>query len=402
MPSPAGLAHVAACSFLAARAAPSLAFWLALTGGAALARVGEQEGMRAGYGASVAATLQTVAMVGPVRFNAPLTQALTAPLLGAMHARGRSSRALVAACLAIRVVHYTAISAFAVLVLVGPEGYAGGYDALFGWVPGLPKGLGGAIALTALNNVAFALFFSVVQVAVYRRALEAWPAVPADGDAAAARAAGPAGAAAPTFLDPRAVLAAAALVSVALIASPSAPVLVAAAGWLALTSLVSRLDRSVVPLGASLAAALALGTAVASVIGGLGADEVLRRAARAGLLVLVATWMRAAAGSAGLRAAFGRGLWRARFAPAAREAAEVFAELDSDQRLTASAQALVARLRDVPRRVQPVAAAVLGWAAAEAAAFHGAPTPAGGLRWRPRDAALAISALLPAGALLAS
>jgi hypothetical protein len=398
MPSTAGLAHVAACSFLAARAAPSFAFWLALTGGAALARVGEQEGVRAGYGASVAATLQTVAMVGPVRFNAPLTQALTAPLLGAMHARGRNARALVAACLAIRLAHYTVLSAFALLVLVGPRGYAGGYDAIFGWISWLPHGLGGAIALTVASNVAFALFFSVVQVVVYRRALAAWPA--AAPPAAVDLPASPAAPSQPTFLDPRAVLAAAALVSVALIASPSAPVLLAATAWLALTSVFSRLDRSVLPLGAALAAALAVGTALAAAVGGLAYGEVLRRAARAGLLVLVATWMRAAAGSAGLRAAFGRGLRRASFAPAAREAAEVFAELDSDQRLAPSAQALAARLREVPRRVQPVAAAVLAWAAAEAAAFQGSPAAPGRLRWRARDLALALSALVPVASLL--
>jgi hypothetical protein len=51
--------------------------------------------------------------------------------------------------------------------------------------------------------------------------------------------------------------------------------------------------------------------------------------------------------------------------------------------------------------VQPVAAAVLAWAATEAAAFQGAPAAPGRLRWRARDAALALSALAPAGALLA-
>src|SRR3712207_4488484 len=120
MSTSAGLAHVAAVSFLAARAIPSLAFWIALAGGAALAREAEARGMRRGYAASTAAMLQTVAIIGPLRFNAPLTQALSAPALGAMHARGRGAPALFAACLLIRLVHYAAISAFAVLVLVGP------------------------------------------------------------------------------------------------------------------------------------------------------------------------------------------------------------------------------------------------------------------------------------------
>jgi len=44
---PVGLAHVAAVSFLAGRAAPSGAFWLALAGGAALAREADTRGGRA-------------------------------------------------------------------------------------------------------------------------------------------------------------------------------------------------------------------------------------------------------------------------------------------------------------------------------------------------------------------
>src|ERR1700736_3756440 len=112
MATPAGLAHVAAVSFLAARAAPSLAFWVALAGGAALAREAATRGMRAGYATSAAAMLQTVAIVGPLRFSAPLTQALSAPLLGAMHSRGRRPVTLFAVCLAIRLVHYAALTAF--------------------------------------------------------------------------------------------------------------------------------------------------------------------------------------------------------------------------------------------------------------------------------------------------
>ena len=44
--------------------------------------------MRAGYAGSAAAVLETVAIMGPLRINNPLTQALSAPLLGAMQARG--------------------------------------------------------------------------------------------------------------------------------------------------------------------------------------------------------------------------------------------------------------------------------------------------------------------------
>ena len=80
-----GLAHVATVSFLAARAAPSMQFWIALAGGIALARTAALKGLRIGYGASAAAMLQTVAVMGPARVNGPLTQALTAPMLGALH-----------------------------------------------------------------------------------------------------------------------------------------------------------------------------------------------------------------------------------------------------------------------------------------------------------------------------
>src|ERR1700736_6586559 len=106
MATPAGLAHVGAVSFLAARVAPTGSFWLSLAGGAALAREAELRGLRAGYASSTAAMLQTVAIVGPLRFNAPLTQAMSAPLLGAMHARGRGAVAQFFVCAAIRLLHY--------------------------------------------------------------------------------------------------------------------------------------------------------------------------------------------------------------------------------------------------------------------------------------------------------
>ena len=62
---PSGPAHVAVVSFLAARAAPSGGFWIALAGGVALARVAERRGARLGFGASIAAMLETVAIIGP-------------------------------------------------------------------------------------------------------------------------------------------------------------------------------------------------------------------------------------------------------------------------------------------------------------------------------------------------
>jgi hypothetical protein len=401
MEIPVGLAHVAAVSFLAARAAPSGAFWLALAGGAALAREADTRGVRAGYGASVAAMLQTVAIVGPVRFSAPLTQAMSAPLLGAMHARGRRPAELFAVCLAIRLVNYAVITAFALFVLLGPKGYAGSYEALLGWLPLLPNGLAGAVILTVITDCALAVFFSLVQVGLYRRALNVWSAriiVDAPQPAAVPPAPAHRGGA-----DPRAVLAAASLMTGVLLVSHSWTVLAAVTAWLAAASLLVRdWDRDALRVGLLLAVVLASGTLLASLLGGLGADQAASRAVRGALLVLVATWLRLAAGSAGLREAFRRTLVRLRRVPSANEAAEILSQLDSGQMLAGSTKALRDRLRGVRRHPVSVADAVLAWAAQEAHSLPvQQPTLAAALHFQTRDAALAASLLLPAGALAA-
>lgn len=402
MATRAGLAHVAAVSFLAARAAPSGAFWLALTGGAALAREAETRGMRAGYAASAAAMLQTVAILGPLRFSAPLTQALSAPLLGAMHARARRPAALFAACLAIRLVNYAVVSAFTLFVLLGAKGYAGSYRALFGWVPFLPPGLAGALTLTAIISLVSAVFYSAVQVQLYQRALNGWQTTAledvrrgAEGLPAALRAA---------RADPRVVLAAATLVSVVLLASHDWAVLAGVTAWLAPAfTLASRQDRDVLRVGLSLTAVLAAGTFAASLLGGLGVDQAASRGARGALLVLVATWLRMAAGSAGLGEAFRRILLRLRRLPGAQEAGEILSELDSGRLLAASAKALPERLRGVSRRPAAVADAVLAWAAQEAHSFPvRAPGPAAELHFQASDAALTVSLLLPSVVLAAA
>lgn len=399
MATPAGLAHVAVISFLAARAAPSGAFWLALAGGAAIAREADTRGMRAGYGASAAAMLQTVAIVGPLRFSAPLTHALSAPLLGAMHARGRRKAELFAACLAIRLVQYTVFTAFTLFVLLGPKGYGGSFDALFGWLPFIPHGLAGAVILTAFVNFALAIFFSAVQVWFYRLALNGWsaqtlaetarrPGVPA----ASPRRAG---------ADPRAALVAATFVTAALLVSHSWVMLAAVTAWLAPASLLARTrDRDVLRIGLVLAAALGGGILIASLVGGLGADQAVTRGLRGALLVLVATWLRIAAGSTGLREAFRRMLLRLGRVPGADEAAKILGELDSGPLLAGSARALGDRLRGVRRHPVPVADAVLAWAAQEAHSLRTHDvTLATELHFRAFDAVLAASLLLPAGAL---
>src|SRR4051794_28126449 len=227
---PTGLAHVATVSFLAARAAPSAQFWLALAGGIGLARAAAREGVRVGYGVSVAAMLQTVAVMGPARIHAPLPQALRAPMLGALHRRGAGIAAQIAACFAIRLVHYTVITAALVwIVLGGLDAYTGSYDALTGWLGVLPEGQRGALIVTAVVNVGLAVFYSVTQVLVYRWALGSWPAaggqvsapIPDPGvDRGSAR------------FDPRAITLAAAFAFGLLLSGTTWPLLASVAAWL--------------------------------------------------------------------------------------------------------------------------------------------------------------------------
>src|SRR4051794_18979025 len=133
-----GLAHVATVSFLAARAAPSLQFWIALAGGIALARTAALKGLRTGYGASGAAMLQTVAVMGPARVNGPLTQALTAPLLGALHRRGTSGPPPAAACLRVRPTHYAGLTGAPIWVVLGGGDPCLGSSATPTAWPGVP------------------------------------------------------------------------------------------------------------------------------------------------------------------------------------------------------------------------------------------------------------------------
>jgi hypothetical protein len=402
MASRVGLAHVAAVSFLAARVAPSGAFWLTLAGGTAVAREADLRGVRAGYASSAAAMLQTVAMVGPLRLSAPLTQALSAPLLGWMHARGRRWLSMFLVCLAIRLAIYTALTSFTVLVLLGPAGFAGSFDALFGWLPLIPEGLAGALLVTAIANFVSAVFFSTIQVGLYRRALSGWPDPVVSQ---APRSAAPPPAVERPGADPRMVVAVATAVTLVLLFTHTWIVLAAVTAWLAGAAVLARHgDRDVVKIGLLLAAMLAAGTLIASLVGGLSINEAASRTVRAALLVLVATWMRVAAGSGGLREAFRRGLLVLRRVPGAEDAAQLLGELDSTSLLAGSAAALQDRMRGVAHRPLPVVDAVLGWVAQEAGAIgperSGAATAV--LRVRLRDATLALSVLLPAAALLAA
>ncbi len=398
--TPTGLAHVATVSFLAARAAPSGQFWLALAGGIGLARAAALAGARTGYGASAASMLQTVAVMGPARVNAPLTQALTAPMLGALHRRGTSVPLQIAACFAIRITHYVVLTAALVwIVLGGLDAYAGSYDTLTGWLGILPEGERGALIVTAVVNVALAVFYSVTQVIVYRWALSSWPE---DVQAASAPDAAAGEDRGSERFDPRAITLAAALAFALLLSGTDWALLGSVAAWLALAWAVSRPDPEALALGLALTALLAFGALIASLIAGLGLDEALRRGSRAGLLVLVATWLRAAAGPAGLRETFRRALWRVRWVPPAREASEILDGLDSGGRLIASGRTLVDAITPVEKKPMTVAAVVRDWVAAEAAGFRaGVAAGRARLSAAPRDGLLIALAVAPALTLFA-
>ena len=81
--------------------------------------------------------------------------------------------------------------------------------------------------------------------------------------------------------------------------------------------------------------------------------------------MLVATWMRAAAGAQGLREVSRRALGRLGRLPAVREAADVLDGITSEGRLMAAGRALAGQLEGVRKRPIPFVDAVLGWVVRE-------------------------------------
>jgi hypothetical protein len=377
---PAGPAHVAVVSFLAARAAPTGGFWIALAGGVALARTAERRGARLGFGASGAAMLETVAIIGPARFGIPLTQAATAPMLGRLEARGVAVLPQILACAAIRLLHNAATTAFFIWVIAGGlDAYAGTYDAI-GRRVGIEVGTADALGVTVAGLLAWAAFASTVQVLVYRRGLRGWDRLAAsagdesdvDRDIGGRRNAAAAGTAREAShkrrFDPRAITLAAAVAFALLLSGTSWPLLAAVAGTLAIAWIALPTDNEPVKTGVIFAAILAAGALAFALGGGLGLDEAARRATRAALLVLTATWMRAAAGAEGLREVARRVLGRLRRVPAAGEAALVLDGIESEGRLAAAGRALADELSGIEKRPMPFVDAVLRWVVRESEA----------------------------------
>ena len=372
-------------SFLAARAAPSGGFWVALAGGVAMARVAERRGARLGFGASIAAMLETVAIIGPARFGVPLTQAATAPIIGRLHARHTAVGLQFAIVGLLRLIHNTATTAFFIWVIAGGlDAYAGTYDAL-GRRLGLDVGTADALVLTAVGLVAWCMFATVVQVLVYRRGLLAWDRVAAEG----AHLAVPHVEEAETAthrsrFDPRVLSLIAALLFVALLASTAWPVLLARGGVsgdrLAVVAAghVGAPDRAALRRSARRRrAAVRAGRRARP--GRDSASRAPRRSARP----------RRPRGCAPRPAPRGcarcgrRMLAKARRVPSMPEAAVVLDSLGSERRLVAGARALAVSLRDVPYRPLPFLDAVLAWVVSESER----PEPAAPAAASPRGAA---------------
>lgn len=370
----AGLAHVATCSFLAARLAPSGQFFVALAGGVALARAGSRHGLRAGYGASAAAVVETVALIGPARVNGPLTQAFNAPVVGRLDAKGAPFAVQLAACLAIRLLHYALLNVlFVWLVVGGFDAFVDTYDRIAGFfnnaigvLPGLeeplPKGGSAAVVLTVIMNLALAVFYSTVQVLAYRRALRRWPEdveAPPEDEALPLR---------PPRPGRNAVLVAVVVIAawVAMLALLSWFTVGVVAGLLALACIPLGRERlKEMRLGLALAAVFAIGAVGPALVGAVPWEDAGLRAVRAALLVLTATWARSATGAEGVRSLFGSVLHAGRAFPAAREAAALTAVLRSDSRLTAAGKDLLERLDGVETKILPVADALTEWVVAE-------------------------------------
>jgi hypothetical protein len=395
----AGPAHVATVSFLASRAAPSGGFWIGLAGGVALARAAQRRGAREGYGASIAAMLETVAIMGPARFGVPLTQAATAPLLGRLQKRGVGFAGQLATCMAIRLLHNTVTTAFFIWIVTGGvDAYAGAYHGLAGRL-GIELSTAAVLVLTAVSLLGWAAFASTVQVLVYRRGLHRGD--DADHGAAVRPAPGAPRRARARRFDPRAVALAAVVAFVLLLTSTAPALLAGVAVWLVLAWLLARPDPDPLRTGLALAALLAGGSLIFTLGAGLGAAVAARRAVRAALLVLVATWLRAAAGAEGLRELSRRTLGRLHRVPAASEAAATLEAIGSEGRLLAAGRSLLAALGAARRRPVPLLDAVLGWVAHESASFRPAPAARPPrLRLRAVDAGLLALALAPAVALL--
>lgn len=356
----AGLANVAALTFLAARAVPG-GFVVALAGGVPLARAAQRHGTRAGYAAAGASLIETMAVMGPARMGIPVPHAASAPALGTLERRGAALVALALAGAAIRFGYYIATSAFYVLVLVGLDAYAGTYEAIRETLTFLPPGDAAPLVMTAAFLLVWSLVAGLIQAWVLRRGLRRWPGEGVEPGERRAPAPDRGG-----LADARAVVGTGLLAIAITLATTQPAVLALVAGWLLAAWLIVRAGARSFTGGLALAAPLALSTLAFGLVGGLGAELALRRASRVALLVLTAVWLRSAAGAEGLRAISLRAVRRLRRLPTLALSARVLGASAGVGNYGESARALGRGLAAVRKRPGPLLGAVLAWIAAEA------------------------------------
>lgn len=355
----AALANVGALVFLAARAVPG-GFWLALAGGVPLARAGQRHGTRAGYATAGASLVETVAVMGPARLGIPLPHAASAPLLGALEARGAAYILLAATGALIRYGYYLATTALYIWVFVGIDAYVGAFQAVRGLFPVLPAGKAAALWAAVVGLAVWSGVAGLIQAWIVRRGLRRWP----EDVGCAAEAKKPAPAQR-MRIDPRAVAAAAAIVIAVALATTDTVVLVLVATWLVAAWVMSGAAVRSVAGGLLLAAPLALSTLAFGVFGGIGAELALRRAARVALLVLIAIWLRAAAGAGGLREVSLRLVRHLRRVRTLALTGLVLATSAGAADYGAATRRLARSLRTTRKRPGPILDALLGWLAEE-------------------------------------
>ncbi|HEV2820402.1 MAG TPA: hypothetical protein VGW11_07840 [Solirubrobacteraceae bacterium] len=357
------MAGVSALTFLVARAVPG-GYWVALAGGVPLARAG-QRGAREGYATAGASLVETTAVMGPARLGIAVPHAASAPLLGVLDRRGAGYLALAVAGALVRYVYYLITLAFYIWVLVGLDAYTGTYERARDLLPFLPAGEAAAIWVSAVGMAFWSGGAGLIQAWVIRRGLRRWPAdpeiaaveperEPAQTDARAG------------VRDPRVVVGVAALLIAGALATTEPLVLAVVAGLLTVLWALSAARLRSLAGGLALATPLALSTLAFGLVGGIGEAQALQRTARVALLVLIAVWMRAAAGPDGLRDV---SLRLVRRLPRVRILALTAAVLGASAGAAdygASARRLGARLRATRKRPAPVLDAVLLWIGNEA------------------------------------
>ena len=356
------MASVAALTFLAARAVP-LGWVVGVAGGVPLARAAQRYGGRAGYAAATASLVETMAIMGPARMDIPVPHAVSAPWLGVLQRRGRSLLTLALAGAAVRTGYYVATSAFSILVLIGLDAYVGSYEQLRQRLGFLPEGEAAALWLTVVMLVVWSLGAGLVQAWVLRRGLRDWDDHAGQGgvdpDSATPQPPSPA--------HPRAgLLVAVALVGFAVTLSGTDTwILGGVVVSLAVLWVVTPADGRTLGRGLLLALPLALSTLAFGLVGGIGSDRALRRAARVALLVLIAVWVHRAAGSEGLRDQSLRLVQRLRRFPTLALGGAVLGASVAASDFGGAARRLGRRVAGTTRRPMAVLDAALAWLADE-------------------------------------